>query len=164
MIRHHLLLPDVAVRRDLGDPETINGVAEQLGDRLHLDLLHALTEADSLATGPSAWGPWTEGLVNELSSRVGHVLGGGAVSEVAWRLFPDAGVVERMASGSASVVVDEDRVTVVTVDAPGTFSRVAGVLSLHGLDVVAAQAHSDEPQPGRPTMAASMSERSEGAT
>ncbi len=155
MIRHHLLLPDVAVRRDLGDPETINGVAEQLGDRLHLDLLHALTEADSLATGPSAWGPWKEGLVNELSSRVGHVLGGGAVSEVAWRLFPDAGVVERMASGSASVVVDGDRVTVVTVDAPGTFSRVAGVLSLHGLDVVAAQAHSDEPQPGRPTMAAS---------
>ncbi len=155
MIRHHLLLPDVAVRRDLGDPKTIKGVADHLGDRLHLDLLHALTEADSLATGPSAWGPWKEGLVNELASRVGHVLGGGEVSEVAWRLFPDAEVVERMASGTRSVMVDGDRVTVVTADLPGTFSRVAGVLSLHGLDVVAAQAHSDEPQPGRPTMAAS---------
>jgi len=31
-----------------------------------LDLLHALTEADSLATGPSAWGDWKEGLVREL--------------------------------------------------------------------------------------------------
>jgi [protein-PII] uridylyltransferase len=60
-----------------------------------------------------------------------------------------------MASGTRSVMVDGDRVTVVTADLPGTFSRVAGVLSLHGLDVVAAQAHSDEPQPGRPTMAAS---------
>ncbi|MGA1543003.1 MAG: hypothetical protein ACO38D_11060, partial [Ilumatobacteraceae bacterium] len=48
-----------------------------------LDLHHALTEADSLATGPSAWGPWKEGLVNELASRVGHVLGGGEVSQVA---------------------------------------------------------------------------------
>jgi [protein-PII] uridylyltransferase len=38
---------------------------------------------------------------------------------------------------------------------PGTFSRIAGVLSLHGLDVLAAQAHSDEPQPDARAMAAS---------
>jgi [protein-PII] uridylyltransferase len=35
-------------------------------------------------------------------------------------------------------------ITVVSPDAAGTFSRIAGVLSLHGLDVVSAQAHSDE--------------------
>jgi len=33
---------------------------------------------------------------------------------------------------------------VVSPDRPGTFSRVAGVLSLHGLGVLGAQAHSDE--------------------
>ena len=34
-------------------------------------------------------------------------------------------------------------------DVPGAFSRIAGVLSLHGLDVLSARAHSDEPQLGR---------------
>src|SRR3546814_784667 len=52
MVRHHLLLPDVATRRDLDDPETVRSVAEALGDRRTLGLLGALTEADSVATGP----------------------------------------------------------------------------------------------------------------
>jgi [protein-PII] uridylyltransferase len=58
MVRYHLLLPDVAVRRDLADPATIQFVADAVGDQDVLDLLHALTIADSKATGPSAWGAW----------------------------------------------------------------------------------------------------------
>jgi [protein-PII] uridylyltransferase len=60
-----------------------------------------------------------------------------------------------MAQGVADVSVQDDRVTVVTPDRPGSFSRVAGVLALHGCDVLSAQAHSEEPQAGRPPMAAS---------
>jgi [protein-PII] uridylyltransferase len=109
-----------------------------------LDLLHALTEADSLATGPSAWGDWKEGLVNELAARVRHVLGGGDVAEVTWRLFPDAETLAIMAAGELDISRVADVITVVSPDASGTFSRIAGVLSLYGLDVVTAQAHSDE--------------------
>lgn len=145
MIEHHLLLPDVAVRRDLSDPVTISAVADQVGDALRLELLHALTEADSLATGPSAWGSWKAGLVRELASRVGHVLDGGDMDEVVWRLFPDADTLALMASGRTAVRADDDVVTVVAVDTPGLFARVAGALALHGLDVLGAQAHSDEP-------------------
>ena len=155
MVEHHLLLPDVAMRRDLSDPSTIEQVAAAVGDPLRLELLDALTEADSIATGPSAWGSWKEGLVRDLVAKVGHVLGGGAPAEVTWRLFPDAETLERMATGSTSVTVDGDRLIVVTPDVPGVFSRVAGVLALNGLDVLGAQAHSDEPQPGRAAMAAS---------
>ena len=56
LVRLHLLLPDSATRRDLDDPATAERVAEEVGDRATLDLLAALVEADSLATGPSAWG------------------------------------------------------------------------------------------------------------
>ena len=66
MVAHHLLLPDVAVRRDLADPATIQFVADAVGDQEVLDLLHALTIADSKATGPSAWGAWKEELVADL--------------------------------------------------------------------------------------------------
>jgi [protein-PII] uridylyltransferase len=144
LIEHHLLLPDVALRRDLTDEATINQVAAAVGSVEVLDLLHALTEADSLATGPSAWGDWKEGLVAELAARVRHVLGGGAVDEVLWRLFPDAETLAKMAVGGLDISCRDDLVTVVGPDTTGTFSRIAGVLSLHGLDVLSAQAHSDE--------------------
>ncbi len=144
MVEQHLLLPDVAMRRDLTDPATIEQVAAAVGTVEVLDLLHALTEADSLATGPSAWGDWKEGLVNELVARARHVLGGGDVAEVTWRLFPDADTLAVMAAGEVHISRTGNVITVVSPNASGSFSRVAGVLSLHGLDVVSAQAHSDE--------------------
>lgn len=144
LIEHHLLLADTATRRDLSDDATISMVAEKLGSVVVLDLLHALTEADSLATGPSAWSEWKAELISLLVDRVRHVLGGGDVAEVMWRLFPDATVLELMATREIAVRTQHDRVTVVSPDRPGTFSKVAGVLALSGLDVLGAEAHSDE--------------------
>ena len=144
LIQHHLLLPDIATRRDLSDDATLTMVAETVKTTLVLELLHALTEADSLATGSSAWGSWKAGLVTMLVDRVSHVLGGGDVQEVMWRLFPDAGVLELMSAQKIAVRTTPDQITVVSPDRPGTFSRVAGVMALHGLDVLGAEAHSDE--------------------
>ena len=144
MVEHHLLLPDVAMRRDLTDEATIDLVAGLVGTVDKVELLDALTEADSKATGPSAWSRWKEELVDELVSRTKHVLGGGRASEVTWRLFPDESTLARMAAGEIDLHRDGDLITVVSPDSTGTFSQVAGVLSLHGLDVVTARAHSDE--------------------
>ncbi len=155
MVEHHLLLPDVAVRRDLSDPVTIRMVADAVGSHERLELLHRLTEADSIATGPSAWGGWKKELVDELVARVDHVLGGGDVADATWTLFPDAETVQSMATGEHHVRIADGRLTIVYRDEPGMFSRIAGVVSLHGLDVVAARAHSDEPQLGRVSMGAS---------
>lgn len=58
LVRHHLLLIDTATRRDLEDPATVRSVAEAVGSQGTLELLHALTEADALATGPAAWSSW----------------------------------------------------------------------------------------------------------
>lgn len=144
LIEHHLLLPDTATRRDLSDDATITGVATAVKSAVTLELLCALTEADSKATGPSAWSDWKASLVYELTERVDHVLGGGDVAEVTWKLFPDADVLEMMAAGRFAVGTSADSITVVSPDRPGVFSKVAGVLSLHGLGVLGAEAHSDE--------------------
>ncbi|WP_191498840.1 [protein-PII] uridylyltransferase [Mycobacterium simulans] len=77
MVRHHLLLPVTATRSDLNDPKTIEVVAEALaGDPQLLELLHALTEADSKATGPGVWSDWKASLVEELVRRCRMVMAG----------------------------------------------------------------------------------------
>jgi [protein-PII] uridylyltransferase len=155
MVEHHLLLPDVAVRRDLSDDATISFVADKVQSREVLELLHALTEADSKATGPSAWNSWKEELVRDLVARTRHLLDGGDVAEVTWRLFPDEATLAKMAEGGVDIIQGDDRITIVYPDRPGAFSQLAGVLSLHGLDVLSSRAHSEEAHGGAPAMAAS---------
>ncbi|MEU4999445.1 [protein-PII] uridylyltransferase [Streptomyces sp. NPDC021622] len=76
LVRHHLLLVETATRRDLDDPATVRSVAEAVGSTGTLELLHALTEADALATGPAAWSAWRGSLVADLVKRVAGVLSG----------------------------------------------------------------------------------------
>jgi [protein-PII] uridylyltransferase len=69
LVRHHLLLVSAATGSDLDDPRTAAEVAAAVVDRRTLDLLGVLTEADALATGPSAWSPWRKQLVDTLLER-----------------------------------------------------------------------------------------------
>jgi [protein-PII] uridylyltransferase len=144
MVRHHLLLPDIATRRDITDVATTAAVAAAVGTPLVLELLAALTEADSLATGPSAWGSWKAELVAELVDRVRIELGVAPVNEQRWTPFPSPQVLARMGARERAFLPDGDRLTVVYPDRPGLLSRIAGILTLHGLDVIGARAHSDE--------------------
>ena len=135
MVRHHLLLPDVATRRDLDDPATLELVATSVGDLLTLHLLARLTEADGLATGPAAWGTWKAELVGDLVNRTAHVLGGGLAEEVR-EGFPTIEHIALLKSGRQVLRGEGDRLTVVAADRQGLFSRVTGVLALHGLGVL----------------------------
>jgi [protein-PII] uridylyltransferase len=144
MVRHHLLLPDTATRRDLSDDATLTFVADAVGDVVTLELLAALTEADSKATGPSAWSSWKAELVAELADRVAHVLGGGDMAGATWSQFPSEELLAEMGAGRIAVHAEGDRLTVVAPDRPGLFSAITGVLALHGLPVLDAMAHSDE--------------------
>jgi [protein-PII] uridylyltransferase len=81
LVRHHLLLVETATRRDLDDPATIQLVADAVGSQNTLELLHALTEADALATGPAAWSSWRASLVADLVARVSAALAGGTPAE-----------------------------------------------------------------------------------
>ncbi len=70
LVRHHLLLPRAATRRDLDDPAVIGEVADIVGDEHALRALALLTVADSRATGPSMWNVWKSSLVRALTFRV----------------------------------------------------------------------------------------------
>ncbi len=137
MVRLHLLLPDTATRRDLDDPATSERVAKEVGNRSTLDLLASLVEADSQATGPSAWGPWKAGLVAELVERTGRLLAGEPMAPpTAWITDDLRGIMDTVRHHQVPALSIEDpTVTVVAPDRPGLFAEVTGVLALHGLNV-----------------------------
>jgi [protein-PII] uridylyltransferase len=134
LVRLHLLLPDVATRRDLSDPVTISTVAEEVGDTTTLDLLHALARADSHATGPAAWSDWKGRLIAELVSRVHTALDTGALPD------PPAPDPELLSGDLPAVHLDGDRVAVAAADRRGLLGSVAACLAMHRLDVLSADA------------------------
>ncbi|MGI5144868.1 [protein-PII] uridylyltransferase [Plantactinospora sp. CA-294935] len=134
LVRLHLLLPEVATRRDLADPVTIAGVAEAVQDTGTLNLLHALARADALATGPAAWSDWKARLIAELVRRVHTRLDTGRLPEPP---TPDPALV---AGPLPAVHLEGDRVAVAAADRRGLLAAVAGCLALHRLEVLAADA------------------------
>jgi [protein-PII] uridylyltransferase len=146
LVRHHLLLPDTATRRDLDDPTTIARVARAAGDRTTLHLLAALTEADSRATGPSAWGAWKAGLVADLVERTDKMLQG--ETEPAGPdpiLSAHRELMEEVRrTGLPSVSLQPPQVIVAAPDRRGMFSSVAGALALNGMDVRAANVSGED--------------------
>ncbi|MCW2507244.1 MAG: glnD [Modestobacter sp.] len=148
MVRHHLLLPDVATRRDLDDPLTVDRVVEAIGeDAALLQLLHALAQADGAATSASAWSPWKAHLVAALVARVASRLGSTKLPEPV--LEPTAPQVATLAPAipgqtepvtvGVEDVLDGQQITFGAPDRPGLFSLCAGVLALNQLDVRAAR-------------------------
>ncbi|WP_055493500.1 [protein-PII] uridylyltransferase [Streptomyces sp. TP-A0356] len=159
LVRHHLLLVETATRRDLEDPATVRSVADAVGSQSTLELLHALTEADALATGPAAWSSWRAALVTDLVKRVSALLAGDEPAE------PEAATptaeqerlaVEAFRTGAPVLALraqteppgDEPsgepeplgvELLIAVPDQPGVLPAVSGVLAVHRLTVRTAE-------------------------
>ncbi|HYA51372.1 MAG TPA: [protein-PII] uridylyltransferase, partial [Streptosporangiaceae bacterium] len=138
-VRHHLLLPQTATRRDLDDPVTVAQVVHAVGGRPLLELLHALAIADGQATGPAAWNDWKAGLVSELVRRVAAALGGDPPPAP---LPLRAEQIALAAGREPAVMATGPEVTVAAPDRPGLLWQAAGVLASHRLAVRSANASS----------------------
>lgn len=131
VVLHHLLLPEVATRRDLDDPAVIEDVAKKVGDLVTLEILHMLARADATATGPAAWSDWKGRLIDTLAMRVRSVLGG--------RTPPvKAEPSPALAAGAMPVIqVADDWVALAAPDRVGLLAAVAGCLGTHRLEIAA---------------------------
>jgi [protein-PII] uridylyltransferase len=141
LVRHHLLLAEVATTRDLDDPRTIQTVAAAVGNHQTLELLAALVEADSKATGPSMWSPWKAGLIGQLVEQVDHHLSGQTSPPRTLPLAEEERAL--LGTGRAELVAHGSRVSVAAPDRRRLLATVAGVLALSGVTVRSAASHSD---------------------
>jgi len=66
LVRHHLLMSDVAQKRDLSDPRTVRDFARIVGSRTRLKLLTVLTVCDIRGVGPGTWNNWKAQLLRDL--------------------------------------------------------------------------------------------------
>ncbi|OXS32772.1 [protein-PII] uridylyltransferase [Streptomyces sp. XY006] len=163
LVRHHLLLVETATRRDLEDPATVRAVADAVGSPGTLELLHALTEADALATGPAAWSSWRGSLVADLVARVAAVLAGDAPADpeaAAPTAEQERLALEAAATGSPVLALRAQtespagqepsgdpeplgvELLIAVPDQPGVLPAVAGVLAVHRLTVRTAELRS----------------------
>ncbi|MFG3020570.1 [protein-PII] uridylyltransferase [Streptomyces sp. NPDC048254] len=164
LVRHHLLLIETATRRDLEDPATVRLVAEAVGSQGTLELLHALTEADALATGPAAWSSWRGSLVADLVKRVAAVLAGDTVDEpepgaptaeqerLAIEAFRTGSPVLSLRAQTEPAATEDEpsgdpeplgvELLIAVPDQPGVLPAVAGVLAMHRLAVRTAELRS----------------------
>ena len=66
LVKNHLLMEQVAFRRNLNDPETLNNFTAKFSSLEELDLLYLITYADLSAVNPAVWTSWKAELLSEL--------------------------------------------------------------------------------------------------
>ncbi|MBL4926900.1 [protein-PII] uridylyltransferase [Fuscibacter oryzae] len=77
LVRWHLLMSDMAQKRDIGDPRTVRDFAKAVKTRKRLDLLTVLTVCDIRGVGPDTWNNWKAMLVRQLHASTTEALEGG---------------------------------------------------------------------------------------
>ncbi len=77
LVRYHLLMSDMAQKRDISDPRTIRDFAKAVATVKRLDLLTVLTVCDIRGVGPTTWNNWKATLLRALHADTKHALESG---------------------------------------------------------------------------------------
>jgi [protein-PII] uridylyltransferase len=74
LVRNHLMMEQVAFRRNLNDPETLNSFSAHFNSVEELNLLYIVTYADLSAVNPAVWTSWKSDLLAELYTKTKSML------------------------------------------------------------------------------------------
>jgi len=74
LVRYHLLMSDMAQKRDIADPRTVRDFAKAVKTRERLDLLTVLTVCDIRGVGPNTWNNWKATLLRALHRATAQAL------------------------------------------------------------------------------------------
>jgi [protein-PII] uridylyltransferase len=172
VVKHHVLLPKLALNRDSEAQDTVNQLAEVVENQENLDALYLVTYADMRAVKPDFWTDWKAYLLHDLYTRTkDHLLGVSAkqyrtsdrklqefiesmpgryiISTTDEILRADYALAVRAGKELLSLEVNKRtdgtaEITIATEDRPGLFSRIAGVLSSRGFNILRARIYTSD--------------------
>jgi [protein-PII] uridylyltransferase len=167
LVKNHILLSRLALSRDADAPETIAQLAGVVRNVDNLNALYLMTYADLSAVNPGFWTRWKEYLFKDLYTKTcNHLLGSRArcfeTADIGLKLFclemPERYLISnenktirsdyRMSleldKTGVNVSIKEERdgtalMTLVTMDRPGLFSSIVGVLTFKGINIRSAR-------------------------
>ena len=167
LVRNHIVLSKLALSRDSEADETITQLAELVENEENLDSLYLMTYADMTAVNPVFWTEWKAYLFHDIYVRTkDHLRGTRAkqymTSDKKLQGFIDS-LPDRYVISTTSEIVQADyllaarageealaiavnkrpdstaEIVVATKDMPGLFSKIVGVLSFRGLNILRAR-------------------------
>ncbi len=147
LIYDHLLMSEIAFKRDLQDPKTIQDFVFRIHDLERLKLLTILTVCDIMAVGPDRYTPWKEHLLTELYTLAKSRLSGQKPKST----------VEHKADKKADnqnpiIEITQDNnknATIIHISAKdrhGLFSTICGALSASNVNIIEAEIHTTREQ------------------
>lgn len=138
LVRHHLLLPETATKRDLEDPATVSIITAEIKSQFVLNHLHHLTIADAQATSAIASSNWRLNLISQLVDLVKQTLVGESLP-----IEPELDLELPLNSHGVGISIapqqDGYLITVSVPDSQGVLAKIAGFLSLQRLAVRSAK-------------------------
>lgn len=142
LVKQHLLMTHVAFRRDLSDPQVLMGFAKTVGTPETLRMLYILTLADVAAVGAGTLTGWKRDLLGELFEKTLAILTGDNLPQMKQPLIEMTPLSNEKVRVTAKY--DDTRkmteYTVYTLDTltEAIFSKISGVLSANGLQILGA--------------------------
>ena len=107
LVRSHLVMTELALKRDMTEEKVIADFARRVSSPDRLSMLFLLAMADARATGPLAWSEWKAALLRELYARTLNLLEKGLFKDPKnthllkerWRRLIDASRSDPIVSG-----------------------------------------------------------------
>jgi [protein-PII] uridylyltransferase len=167
LVRNHIVMSKLALNRDSEAAETVTQLAELVENEENLDSLYLATYADMTAVNPVFWTEWKAYLFHDIYVRTKDHLHGIRAKQYKTSDKKLQGFIESMPDryviSTTSEIVQADyllaarsaeevlaiavnkrpdstaEITVATKDKPGLFSKIVGVLSFRGLNILRAR-------------------------
>ncbi len=138
LVQHHLLMSEVAQKRDLADPSTVKDFAAIVKTPNRLRQLMVLTVMDMQAVGPQVWNSWKGSLMTQLYHNTeDHFRGKSQSSDtLPHPLVPGARLQTPTPTNSLH---DATQVDIIAPDHGGLMASLTLVMARHGASVMAAR-------------------------
>lgn len=134
LVEHHIFMSEVAQKRDIQDPATVQDFANVVKTPNRLRQLFVLTVVDMQAVGPQVWNSWKGSLLSKLYTETLAHFRGSALADTTVDFALTPGV-----TAHKNIKQKTTEIRYVGQDTPGLMARVGHVMARHGASVVAAR-------------------------